>query len=154
MDLRTPVRVDIAPFLTADRAAIAAALPEPLASLADEIVHSRRILDWPDDFDDEGSPGYDQAVWLRAVAFVVAHGVHLWQDRQVVLPTPSIDPGPNGSIDLHWRRPHRELLLNIPVGEQDSARFYGDDGAFGHVVKGTLDPSADNAWLMLWLTAA
>ena len=153
MDLSTPVRIDTRPFLTADRDAIVAALPEPLVPLAEEIVHSRRILDWPDDFDDEGSLGYDKTVWLRAVDFVVANALRLWEDRRVVLPTPSIDPGPNGSIDLHWRPPRRELLLNIPVAEDAAVRFYGDDGASGHVVKGSLDPADDNTWLMLWLTS-
>ena len=130
-----------------------ATLPEPLRPLAEEIVHSRRILDWPDDFDDEGSPGYDEAVWLRAVEFVVANAVRLWEDRRVVLPPPSIDPGPYGSIDLHWRPPRRELLLNIPVEAQESVEFFGHDGAFGRQVKGSLALADDNCWLMQWLMA-
>lgn len=153
MDLSTPVRIDTAPFLTADRAAIASVLPEPLQPLAEEIVHSRRILEWPDDFDDEGSPGYDEAVWLRAVEFVVANAVRLWEDRQMVLPVPSIAPGPYGSIDLHWRPPRRELLLNIPVEAQEPVEFFGHDGAFGHQIKGSLALADDISWLMQWLMA-
>lgn len=154
MDLSTPVRVDTVPFLSGDRAAIAAALPEPLQPLADEIVTSRRILDWPDDFDDEGSPGYDEAVWQRAVEFVVANALRLWHQRRLVAPVPAIGPGPYGSIDLHWRLPRRELLINVPVEADSSFDFYGHDGSFGQAVKGRLDRADDNGWLMQWLMAA
>jgi hypothetical protein len=153
MDIAAPIRVDTISFLTGDRDQIAAGLPEPLRPLAAEVVHSRRILDWPDDFDDEGSPGYDEAVWLRAVAFVVGSAPRLWQVRGVALPVPDIGPGPYGSVDIHWRIPGRELLLNVPVDEREPMNFYGDDGAFAHDVKGALDPNDDNSWLMQWLTA-
>jgi len=86
MALNTPVRIDPTPFLAASRDEIAATLPEPLASLADAIVHSRRILAWPDDWDDEGSPGYDERVWLRAVGFLLSNAVQLWNDRGLAIP--------------------------------------------------------------------
>ena len=154
MDLSTPVRIDPRPFLAADRAEIAAALPEPLAALADAIVASRRILEWPDDWDDEGSPGYDEAIWLRAVEFVVANAVRLWQDRRLAIPTPDIGPGSYGSIALHWHLPRRELLIIVPVERHEPVKFYGDDGSFGHSVKGSLELDGDSSWLMQWLTAA
>lgn len=154
MALNTPVRIDPTPFLTANRDAIAAALPEPLALLAQEIVRSRGILALPDDFDDEGSPGYEDATWLRAVGFLLSNAVQFWNDRGWAVAAPDLSPGAYGSIDLHWRLPRRELLLNIPVEPADPHRFYGHDGSFEHAVKGAIDPEADNSWLMVWLMTA
>jgi hypothetical protein len=154
MALSAPVRIDPTPYLTADRAAAAALLPEALRPLAEEVVRSREILDLPDNFDDEGSPGYEDATWLRAVGFLLSNAMQLWNDRGMVTPVPDIGPGPYGSIDLDWRIPRRQLLLNIPVDEHAEVKFYGDDGNFGHVVKGTLELADDNSWLMLWLASA
>ncbi len=154
MAISTPIRVDPTPFLVADRDAIAAALPEPLAPLAEAIVVSRRILEWPDDWDDEGSPGYDERVWLRAVGFLLSNAVRLWNDRGLAVAAPDIDPGAYGSIALDWRLPRHELLLVIPVGPDEPHRFYGHDGAFEHAVKGALDPDGDNSWLLSWLMTA
>jgi hypothetical protein len=154
MALSIPIRVDSESFLTDDHDKVAATLPEALRPLADKIVRSRRILDWPDDFDGEGSPSYDQAVWLRAVVFVVSNALRLWQDRGIAIPAPDIGPGPWGSVDVHWRRPGRELLLNIPVNEHEPIDYYGHDGSFVHDVRGALDPEDDNSWLMQWLATA
>lgn len=84
---------------------------------------------------------------------MVANAVRLWQDRGLATPAPDIGPGPYGSIDVHWRLPRRELLLNVPVEEQEPVEFFGHDGAFGHKVKGSLDLADDSSWLMQWLTA-
>lgn len=147
----TPTRIDPTPFLTADREAIAAALPSPLAPLADEIVRSRAILALPDDFDGEGSPGYASPTWLRAVGFLLTNAVQLWQDRGIAVAPPDLGPGSYGTVALHWRIPGHELLLTIPVDPNEPHAFYGHDGSFEHAVKGALDPDADNSWLLSWL---
>jgi hypothetical protein len=78
----------------------------------------------------------------------------LWEEFGVSAPAPKIGKGPVGSIDLHWRTPGRELLVNIPPDVTAPADYYGDDRHGGHVVKGTLDPAEDNLWLLMWLTTA
>jgi hypothetical protein len=109
------------------------------------------MLDLADDWDDAGSPGYDKRTWLRAVDFLIGNALVYWEEHSIAVPTPKLRKGPAGSIDLHWRERDRELLINIPAREGAPADYYGDDRAAGHIVKGTLDPSEDNLWLLMWL---
>lgn len=124
--------------------------PLPL-SLAAEINASRSMLELEDDWDGEGSPGYDDATWRRAVDFLVRNALRLSNEYGVVLQSPRIRKGPRGSIDLHWRVMDRELLVNIPGESGVPADYYGDDGAGGQQTKGTLDPEKQGYHLMLWL---
>lgn len=112
------------------------------------IDSSRRILELKDDWDEEGSPGYLQETWDKATRFIresvssfhtVAHG----------LPAPRILPGPDGTIDIHWKTAERELLINIPV-EDEPAEYYGDGPR--ESVKGKLDLATSNEWILMWLT--
>jgi hypothetical protein len=149
-DSRT--RLDPRPLLTADPATINQILPPDLAALTAPIVASRAMLDLGADWDGEGSPGYKENTWLRAIDFLIGNALGLWEELSVAVPPLKIGKGPGGSIDLHWRTPDRELLINIPPGQDSPADYYGDDQHGGHVVKGTLDPSGDNLWLLMWLT--
>lgn len=120
--------------------------------LAAEIDASRSMLELEDDWDGEGSPGYDEATWQRAVDFLVRNALWLNNEYGVDLQSPRIRKGPRGSIDLHWRVTDRELLVNIPAEYGSPADYYGDDGAGRQQIKGTLDPEKQGYHLMLWLT--
>jgi hypothetical protein len=126
-------------------------LPSPLARLGEAIEASRSMLDLPDDWDGEGSPAYDPATWRRAVDFLVEHAVRFWRESGVVIPAPKVRKGPHGTIDLHWRMPGHELLINVPAADEP-ADYYGDDGADGRRIEGTLDPATYHRWLLQWLT--
>ena len=127
------------------------ALPATLRHLVEEMERSRTILDLPDDWDEEGSPAYAESTWLRAAGFLADNASRLWDEYGVVVAAPRIRKGPDGSIDLDWRTPHRELLINVPAAPEEPAAYYGDDGTGGHSIKGTLDTSARNQWLLMWL---
>jgi hypothetical protein len=124
----------------------AAPLPLPLL---DEIARSREILAWEDDWDGEGSIGYEETTWKRATDFLRFHAQELARFG-VVLPTPRILPGPHGSVDLHWEAGAHELLLNVPTGGQ-LAGFYGEV-AGASSIKGKLDLDSSAVGLFLWLT--
>ncbi|HLG13013.1 MAG TPA: hypothetical protein VJH03_00595 [Blastocatellia bacterium] len=120
-------------------------------SIRQAIEESRRILDLKDNWDDEGSPAYEESTWARALDFLTLNAITLWRHRAVWVCAPRILPGPQGSIDLHWRTGGRELLVNIPASLSEPADFYGDNGSC-NVIKGKLDTSEDNEWILLWLT--
>ena len=127
-------------------------LPPELAHLAVAAEASRAMLDLPEDWDGEGSPGYEDATWQRAVDFLLSNALRVWTEHGIAVPSPKVRKGPLGSIDLHWRTPSRELLINVPADPEATVDYYGDDGAGGHQVKGTVDPAREGQQLLLWLS--
>lgn len=119
--------------------------------IAEAIKASRRILDLKDDWDEEGSSGYEESTWKRAKDFVVKVTTSFHQSRGFWVDPPRILPGPQGSIDIHWKTSMRELLINIPESKEEPADYYGC-GSLQDAIKGKLDTQLPNEWILLWLT--
>lgn len=121
--------------------------------LRKEIDASRYFLAWEDDWDDEGSVAYQQATWERAGVWV--SGLYEKAPRSLcsILPIPRILPGPDGSIDLHWKAAHGEVLLNIPANINAMAGYYGDSTS-GACIKGKLPLASDEIGLSILATVA
>lgn len=116
----------------------------------DEAINAARgILTLGNNWDGEGSPSYAETTLERAHAFLLAGTLQLWETRRVILPTPRVDAGPDGSIDLHWETNGREMLVNVPPEADETITFYGDD--ILTKVKGELTLDLDTTWLLLWL---
>jgi len=124
----------------------------PLADLFHAIDASRRILDLADDWDDAGSPAFQEATWQKAADFLRRQAIALWDRRGLILPVPQILPGPASSIDIHWQSSRRELLLNVPSDNAAPITFYGDDYAQDKK-KGQIENGALDLDLFAWLTA-
>jgi hypothetical protein len=122
--------------------------------LARRIDQSRRILELEDDWDDEGSPGYEEATWRAAVAIIAATANAYWQSKRRPIPIPTISEGPDGSIDVIWRSGTRQVLINVPPEENGPVTFSGLDKADEiRTVKGRLGTDPTQEWLISWLTA-
>ncbi len=114
------------------------------------ITSSRGILDLNEDWDDQGSAAYKQATWQRACDFLERQTRLARETFRSNLPAPRILPGPDGSIDVHWKTPRLELLVNIPEDQNKLATFYGDD--FGNLaIRGNLNPAEAKTALVAWL---
>jgi hypothetical protein len=123
----------------------------PFTRLFKMIDESSALLELPDDWDDAGSSAIDSKTWERATNWIKDHAAKLWGRFGIILPEPRIMPGPDGSIDIHWKTANRELLLNVPAGTSEPANFYGDD--FGSDKrKGTIEPGSFDMDLFSWLT--
>jgi hypothetical protein len=118
--------------------------------IEEAIEESRSLLELEDVWDGEGSPGYTGDTWNRAIEFLKDNTRRLRDILGVRISAPGISPGPNGSIDLHWKTVSRELLINIPTDPDQPAGYYGDDMGKNRI-KGTLDTSGRNEWLLMWL---
>lgn len=126
--------------------------PERISSrLAEAIRASRYILDLEDDWDEEGSPRFDEATWRRAIRFVKQVALSFRHSAGFWIEPPRILPGPKGSIDIHWKTTKRELLINIPKDEKEPADYYGS-GSSADIIKGKIETSANNEWILAWLT--
>lgn len=119
-------------------------------SIQEEIASSRSILDLEDDWDDQGSPRYSEDTWRRACDFLLRQANFARANLGCELPVPKILPGPGASIDLHWKLPDFELLVNIPADATQPATFYGDDYR-DSCVRGNLNPSEEVRGLVVWL---
>ena len=119
--------------------------------LADEVLGSRSLLDLEDDWDDEGSPGYAEATWNRAVEFLVRLVSRLKEEYGLRLSDTQIMPGSYGNIDIHLRMPRAELWLSFPPSASAPPRYYAHDETETRIAKGTLDPASPNLWLAAWL---
>ena len=116
-----------------------------------EIESSKeRILCLADNWDGEGSPRYSRATLDRATAFVRAHASWVSDTFGKDAPVPHINPGPEGSIDIHWKQPTWELLINVPADANQKAAFYGDDYGSG-TIKGSWEGDRYNSLLRTWL---
>lgn len=122
-----------------------------LESIRDTIEASRYILELAEDYDGEGSRPYRCETWDRSARFVYQLAMTLYEEHGVLLEPPRIEPGPEGSIDIHWKTPSYELLINVPEGSEEEAQFYGDDYA-RRVIKGRFPLSAGNTGLLFWLS--
>ena len=119
-------------------------------NIQEQIDASKWILELKVDWDDEGSPGYSEMTWDLAVEFLIRLATFARQVSQKEIPAPSILPGPNASIDLHWKIARFELLVNVPPDPSQPATFYGDD--FGKLcVRGNFNASEPSPFLAFWL---
>lgn len=122
------------------------------------IQEAQTILELQDDWDGEGSPGYAESTLRRAIDFLLLNTSRAWECCGIRTQAPVIGPGPDGSIDIHWKTSTRKLLVNIPADSNKAATFYGDDrtsrdGATSNVIEGCLDTAIDHLWLLMWLAA-
>lgn len=123
-------------------------------SLREAIDKSRSILELKDNWDDAGSVGYSESTWNRTQGFLMKNALKLWRSHKTCFDAPKILPGPEGSIDLHWKTANRELLINVPARSQEFVSYYGDDNREGteNAIRGKdLESSTDAEWIFLWL---
>jgi transcriptional regulator with XRE-family HTH domain len=109
------------------------------------------LLHLGDNWDGQGNCGYDKATLNRATEFLRRQSTWLWRKFDFNVPIPDINPGPDGTIDLDWKQPSWELLINIPKGSQ-AGSYYGENAESS--IKGSLnlDTYVTNVQLILWLT--
>ena len=121
------------------------------SELKKAIETSKQLLEYEDDWDGEGALGYSKPTLDKAEKFLTDNALSFWKDNAVWVITPDFCPGPNGSIDLLWKLKDRELLINIPVDENNLAGYYGDNSQNGSIIKGKLNLAEKNQWILMWL---
>lgn len=118
--------------------------------IQEAIELSKWILELEENWDEQGSSKYAKSTWERACHFLIRQAKFSLQISGKGLPSPKILPGPEASIDLHWKMERFELLINIPESLSKPATFYGDDyGAL--CIRGNLNPSKPVPGLVVWL---
>jgi hypothetical protein len=114
-----------------------------------EITRAQEMIGIPNA--DEDSLVYSRETINVAIEFLRAQSAQFHKMYSYCPPVPLIGPGPDGSVDLHWKQEKWELLVNIPAGINQQATFYGDDYGI-QMIKGTLSPKKVNYGIIAWLT--
>ena len=117
------------------------------ASLEEALTEAIGIV--TDQFD-EDEPTILTAAFERAEEFLKTQSFEIKKRFGHFPPPPSILPGPNGSVDLHWNQPGWGFLINFPANG-NHATFYGDCVGGGRI-KGTLDRKVWDLGIVTWLT--
>ncbi len=113
---------------------------------------SKAILGLEDNWNGEGSSACSKVTLDRAINFLKVHVNALIEESGKII-VPRILPGPEGSIDLHWRTSKLELLVNVPP-DDGPVSFYGDDFSDGNSIKGTFNLKSVSKHLVRWLIDA
>lgn len=128
-------------------------IPIDLARILEAVEQSRYILELEDDWDDEGSKGYQPLVWERVVIFLIRLSEKALASFNIVLDAPQIYHGYEGSIDLLWRTDKYQLLVNFPEDDDSPGSFYGDNFNID-TFEGTFKPSKVECSLLAFLVWA
>ena len=102
-------------------------LPRIFAHITEAIKKSEYIYSLKDDWDDNGSPGYNKKTWDRAVDFIAYYAYQIYDTESVIVDKPLIYEGPQGSIDIIWENENHRVGINVPSDERIPVSFYGDD---------------------------
>jgi hypothetical protein len=114
-----------------------------------EIERSKQILTLQAELASGGTTVYSEDTLHRSIAFLVAHSEWLRRSCGLKLPTPAIGIGPNGSVDLYWKEPTRQLLINMPAKADELATFYGNYGI--QKIRGSFDLRKLQYSIAAWL---
>jgi len=114
-----------------------------------ELKNSLQILNLEDNWDGEGSIGYNKKTWKKMVNFLDQIASNYYLRTQFLLSSPFINPGSKGDIDLHWKNKKFELFLSIPQSDEDPIVYYGDDYKM-NAIEGSFELN-DYEELLSWL---
>lgn len=103
------------------------------------ISHIRKTLyemtELLDDWDDDGGKAVCKILARRVEEFLVRMD-KLAQAWKREAPEPHLSPGPDDTIDIHWKGDGFELLVNAKDGN-GVCTYYGERPQDFHVIKGS-----------------
>lgn len=93
--------------------------------------------------------------WNRMSALVQAIVSDFMKTHDATdLDLPIFSAGEEGGIDVQWRGETRNLLIAVEVDAAEPTRFHAYDWAKdNHAIRGSLDETVNNGWLISWLLA-
>jgi len=122
-------------------------------NLEKAIYDSRSILELGNNRDSEGGRGYAEETWNRATEFLWKMAEAFDQEEGRTFFPPAINPGPDGSIDLHWKMLKFELSVNFPASPAQFPTCRGTD-SYGVKIERELDDPEDYVAMARWMKHA
>lgn len=125
-------------------------LDRKFKGLYDEVIASKKYLEYEDDWDDEHAVGCDPQIYLRTIELLLGYAEYVFKFYDIIVKAPSINLLTDGSFDIEWRCTHRTLLMNVVNSEKFDIHFYGKD-LNTTVLKGFLFDLEINRELSHWM---
>lgn len=113
------------------------------------ITNSKKIIELPYNWDDEGAKPVSLFNWTSTKSFLENYFSFISENTFKNLPIPNIDPVPDGSIDVSWINSKSRMLINI---NGNIAKYYGDLYQDKNSIKGEVDTQEVQEFLAFWLS--
>lgn len=128
-------------------------IPVRLKHIAQQIEDAKVILEYKDDWDDEGAMATDINTFEKAVNFVVQYSVFVFNNYTTILKEPYIDILRDGSISVHWdAAKNTQLLIVFKKDKDELAYFYAEQGDRKIPFKSAIVPGDPvNETLAIWM---
>lgn len=117
-------------------------------AIDEEIKSANFILNIENDLESDDFVPYSRETLNRATGFLCRLMICAHTAEVFGVGVPRIGPADHGSVDLHWEKSDRTLLINFPATES-IANYYGKK--LKSEISGRFDPSEARAELALWL---
>lgn len=126
-------------------------IDERISNIYQTIVDSYSLSQFKDDWDEEDAIGFNELVHDRAITILAKYAEFMINSFDISIPSPEINLGRDGSIDLEWRVNKNILLINILNTKDLKAHFYGHDISTDTILKGTFVNFNINQVLTYWM---
>ncbi len=119
--------------------------------LYNEITKAKEhILGLKDNWDDNGSPSFNQEQWKRATDYLKELSKKFFSEYKLIIQTPKILPVADTSIDITWSSQLMDFTINYPNDLKELPCFYGKD-TDGNELEGIISTDNLNSVVLLWL---
>lgn len=128
-------------------------IPVRLKHIAQQIEDAKVILEYKDDWDDEGAMATDINTFEKAVNFVVQYSVFVYNNYATILKEPYIDILRDGSVSVHWEAAENaQLLIVFKKDKNELAYYYAEQGDRKIPFKSAIVPGDPvNETLAIWM---
>jgi hypothetical protein len=82
------------------------------------------LLEYPDNWDEEGSLATDRNTCLNVIRFVNTYVLIIFERYKLLLPVPYIDITPTGGLTVLWEKENVAFFIGFEKGIDNLASFY------------------------------
>lgn len=128
-------------------------LPSRLKHIAQQIEEAKELLNYADDWDDEGAVAMDGPAFEKAACFVIDYATYIFKHFATVLSVPYIDILRDGSASVHWEnKENNQFLIVFKKEADDLAYYYAEQSDRKIPFKSAIVPNASvDETLALWM---
>jgi len=119
-------------------------IPKALINIHECLTDTLRILKLSKNWDGEGAEEIDIKTFKNASTFLVEFASYLYNKNLLLIPSPKIFPGSDGSIDLDWNNSGINLLVNIPAYSSNLISLYGENNDTKIEIEFNLEEYSEN----------